>query len=227
MPAMAAPPEPAALELRGVTKTWRSRSEPVLDDVALTLQPGGLAWLAGGNGAGKTTLLRIASSLLRPDHGTVLIGGRQLDEHPRECKRELGFLAAGTSGLYARLTVRQQLDYWSRLSFILPGERDAAIDAAITRFALEPFASRRLDRMSMGERQRVRLAMAFAHGPRIALLDEPRNSLDDVGIELLARVVGEHRATGGAVLWCSPLGDRPSVACDTALLLRGGKLSVQ
>jgi ABC-type multidrug transport system ATPase subunit len=119
----------------------------------------------------------------------------------------------------------QQLDFWSRLNFVEPAARRATIEAAVAAFGLEPFAARRLDRISMGERQRVRLAMTFAHRPDVALLDEPRNSLDEDGLALLLAVVREHRERGGATLWCSPTGEPPAMACDRELLLRDGTIN--
>src|SRR5687768_7061556 len=104
------------LRLLGVSKTWRKRARPVLDSVDLELGEGMLTWVSGDNGAGKTTLLRIACGLLAPDRGRVEVRRFDLEAEPQECKRRLGFLPAGSSGLYARLTTRQQLDYWSRLA---------------------------------------------------------------------------------------------------------------
>ena len=95
------------------------------------------------------------------------------------------------------MRVSQQLDYWARLAYV-PRERRAELVAInLQRFGLEEFAERRVDRMSQGQRQRIRLAMAFLHEPRVLLLDEPRNSLDDDGYQLLGeqieRAAGERR----------------------------------
>jgi ABC-type Na+ transport system ATPase subunit NatA len=212
------------LRLNGVSRTFRGRPAPVLEAVDLELAPGSLTWLSGHNGAGKTTLLRVIGGLLDPDRGQVLVCGRDLQREPRACKRELGFLAAGSSGLYARLTARQQLAFTARINFVEPARVGARVEAAIERFQLRELAGRRLDRMSMGERQRVRLAMAFLHEPRVVLLDEPRTSLDTTGLEALQDAVAGLRAAGGAVLWCSPSGDRPGIPCDAELALAGGRL---
>ncbi len=83
------------------------------------------------------------------------------------------------------MRVAQQLDYWARLAYVPREQRAERVTHSLQRFALEEFAVRRVDRMSMGQRQRIRLAMAFLHEPRVVLLDEPRNSLDDDGYRLL------------------------------------------
>jgi len=153
-----------------------------------------------------------------------MVGGQDLEREPRNCKRRLGFLSAGNTGLYARLTARQQLEYWSRISFVPRAERAAVVAEAIDRFGLVALADQRLDRISMGERQRVRMAMTFLHRPSVVLLDEPRNSLDRNGLALLASTLSEHRARGGAAIWCSPSGERPEIAPDVELVVSAGRI---
>jgi ABC-2 type transport system ATP-binding protein len=214
----------APLRIRGVTKTWPRIERAVLDAVDLDCEPGTLTWLGGDNGAGKTTLLRVACGMIAPDEGTVEVEGFEQDLEPRECKRRMGFLSAGNSGLHARLTTRQQLDFWSRIAMVAPARRAAAVDGALERFGLSHLAKRRLDRISMGERQRVRIAMAFLHEPTVVLLDEPRNSLDPAGLQVLVECVADLRARGGAALWCSPTGEIPGAAVDVALMVSDGRL---
>ena len=105
------------------------------------------------------------------------------------------------------MTARQHLEYWSRLALVPREQRNERVEESIERFALEALAGRRLDRMSMGQRQRVRVAMAFLHRPALLLLDEPATSLDSDGLTAVLEAVAEHRRTGGSALWCSPEGD--------------------
>ena len=219
-PAAGGPP----LRLEGVRKAWRGRPAPVLDAVDLRLEAGTTAWLRGDNGAGKTTLLRIVCGILAPDAGRALVGGADLEREPAEAKRRIGFLAAGSSGLYARLTVTQQLELWARLAWVPRASRGEAVAGAIARFGLEHLARNRLDRISMGERQRVRLAMTFLHGPRLVLLDEPRTSLDAAGLELLDAAARDAERAGGAVLWCSPTGEEPPAGTSRELVVAGGRV---
>lgn len=205
-PEAAAVPVPVpVLGVRDLTMRWPGRPEPVLDGVNLSVSPGQLVWLGGDNGAGKTTLLRIVAGMVTPESGTVTICGLDARAHRRACQRELGFLPAGSSGLYGRLTTSQHLDYWAALALVPRRERRARAQRALAAFDLEELAHRRLDRMSMGQRQRVRLAMAVLHEPRLLLLDEPQTSLDTTGLSLLQRELRGHLARGGSVLWCSPL----------------------
>jgi ABC-type multidrug transport system ATPase subunit len=217
-------PGPPILLIDSVTKRWPRQADPVLRDIDLVLAPGRLAWLTGDNGAGKTTLLRIVAGIIAPDQGAVRVCDLRASSERREYQRLIGLLTAGNSGLYARMTVRQHLDYWGRLAFVPSRERNERVDELIERFTLGGLAKRRMDRMSMGQRQRVRIAMAFLHRPRLILLDEPANSLDTEGCEVLMAAVERHQNEGGATLWCSPAGDELGLNIDQKLRLVSGGL---
>lgn len=224
-------PSPAAgsagapvLELEGLYHRWKGPKPPVLDDVSLTLRAGEVTWIGGRNGVGKTTLLRLAAGILLPQRGSVRLGELTPQSHGGTYRREIGFLSAGDRSLQARMTVTQQLDYWGRLAYV-PRERRAGMVAdSLKRFGLEEFATRRVDRMSMGQRQRIRLAMAFLHEPRALLLDEPRNSLDDEGYQLLNEQIQQAAGRAATILWCSPRGEDRVIECDASYTLLEGHL---
>jgi ABC-type multidrug transport system ATPase subunit len=215
---------PPPLELRGVLKSWPSQPEPVLDGVDLTLPPATVSSIAGRNGAGKTTLLRIAGGLIMPESGTVAVSGVDPERDPTEFQRLTGFVAAGNSGLYARLKVEHHLELWARLALLPRRRRTAAVEWALDRFELGPLCGRRVDRLSMGQRQRLRLALGFMHEPTLVLLDEPGTSLDGEGIALLQRALDGLKERGGAALVCLPSGWEPILSIDRTLALTGGRL---
>ncbi len=192
----------SVLALTDIERAYQGR--PVLRGISLTLNAGEVAWLGGSNGAGKTTLLRVAVGLVAPDRGTVTLDGLDPVRNRRAYQRRMGFLAAGDRGVYARLTVAQHLRLWSDLALVPARRRAAQITGIAQRMGLEELMDRRVDRMSMGQRQRVRLAMAFLHEPDVVLLDEPHTSLDEEGLALLAKQLDAHADRGGAALWCSP-----------------------
>jgi ABC-type multidrug transport system ATPase subunit len=212
------------LSISSLTKRWPRQELPVLHDIDLELRPGELVWLTGENGAGKTTLLRIVAGIVAPDAGLVSVCGLDGGRSRRDYQRQLGLLTAGNSGLYARMTVRQHFTYWARLAMISRGRRSELVEESIERFELGALADRRLDRMSMGQRQRVRIGMTFLHRPALVLLDEPANSLDDEGCTVLVGAVEEHHRTGGSTIWCSPGGDGPATQVDRRLRLVSGRL---
>jgi ABC-2 type transport system ATP-binding protein len=209
------------LELRGVSKSWNGR--PVLHELDLSLLPGTTTWLGGRNGAGKTTLLRIAAGLICPERGSVRLAGLDAEADRRGYQSRLGYAPAGNGALYARLSVRDNLDFWAGMALLGRAERSAAVETALARFELGPLTRQRADRLSMGQRQRVRLAAAFLHEPELVLLDEPQTSLDPDALELLARALDDLRARGGSALWCAP---RPEegIEFDRLLELDEGRL---
>jgi ABC-2 type transport system ATP-binding protein len=214
---------PSALTLAGIERSWGPRK--VLRGVDLAVPAQAVAWLGGPNGAGKTTLLRIAAGIILPDRGSISLRGLDPERDRRAYHKRLGYLCAGDRGLYARLTVRQNLDLACRLAQVQRRDHAGLLDRGIERFALQELAKRRVDRLSMGQRQRVRLAMAFIHDPEVVLLDEPHTSLDDTALDLLEAAMFECALRGGAVLWCSPSTRTPPLAADVRFSISDGTLS--
>src|ERR1700709_1640253 len=212
------------LEMKEVYHRWKGQKQPVLDEVSLDLRAGEVTWIGGRNGAGKTTLLRLAAGILLPQRGRVDIGALNSEDGGNRYQRQIGFLSAGDRSLQARMRVTQQLDYWARLAYVPRALRGDRVAISLERFGLEEFADRRVDRMSMGQRQRIRLAMAFLHEPQVLLLDEPRNSLDDEGYALLNEQTRMATERGAPMLWCSPRGEDRVIGCDASYSLSEGHL---
>ncbi|MEA2286949.1 MAG: type transport system ATP-binding protein [Solirubrobacteraceae bacterium] len=224
--ALPSPAEDSILALRGITKEWRTKRGPlrVLDSVDLDLRPGTTTWVCGQNGVGKTTVLRIAAGLIKPDSGSVCLAGLSPERDRRAFQRSIGFLPAGDRGLYPRLTVKRHLEYWSSVALVPRKSRSQAVARSIEDFGLTDLADRRTDRMSLGQRQRLRLAMTFLHNPSIILVDEPLNSLDSDGAAALESALERVKAQGGAALWCSPLGEGRKPRYDASYVIEHGRL---
>ncbi len=212
------------LSLEGIHKRWRKGQEPILDGVDLRLDLGTKTWIGGRNGAGKTTLLRIAAGLIDPDRGRVHAWGFGPRDKRSRYHRLVAFLPAGDRGLYARLSVRHQLRFWAGMAMIDSAARESRVEETIDAFDLRELADQRVDRMSMGQRQRVRIAMTFLPEPETVLLDEPLTSLDLEGAVVLGRAIDGLIDRGGALLWCSPSGDHPEHEFDSDWLLEAGRL---
>jgi ABC-2 type transport system ATP-binding protein len=216
----------ALMSFDGIWRCWGRGQKrwAVLRGVDLQIPAGATVRVEGSNGAGKTTLLRIGTAILSPDAGTVTVDGIRSDGNWREFHRRIGFLSAGDRGLYARFSVKGHLDYCARLAFLPRSVRGDAVDKALVRFGLADLVKRRADRLSQGQRQRLRLALTFVHSPRVLLLDEPRNSLDETGLEMLAGAVSDVLASGGSVLWCAPAGEEQPVRFDRSYVIADGTL---
>ncbi|MHB8242947.1 MAG: ATP-binding cassette domain-containing protein [Solirubrobacteraceae bacterium] len=217
-------PKATPLRLSGVSKRWRKDLPLVLDSLDLTLEPGTTTWVGGRNGIGKTTMLRVAAGLIEPDSGRAEVWGVSPNENRARYQQLVSFLPAGDRGLYARLTVRRQLEFWARIAMV-PRERFRdAVEEAIVTFELAELADRRVDRMSMGQRQRLRIAMTFLPQPEVVLLDEPLTSLDAEAGELLQQAIAALLERDGTVLWCSPSGEHLDLTFDAHWMLEHGRL---
>jgi ABC-type multidrug transport system ATPase subunit len=221
-----APAGPPPVELRAVRKEWPG-GEPVLGGIDLAVEPGTAMAICGRNGTGKTTLLRIAAALITPDAGVVRVCGIDPERERTAFRRRIGFVSAGNTGLYARLKAEHHLEMWARLALLPARLRGPAIDRVMHAFDLAPLRGKRVDRLSMGQRQRLRLALGFLHDPAVVLLDEPTTSLDDDGIALLGAALESLKARGGAALVCLPSNWRSVRGVDTAMVLTDGRLEAE
>jgi ABC-2 type transport system ATP-binding protein len=212
------------LAVHGLTKHWRGRAAPTLDRLDLEMRAGDTVAITGANGAGKTTLLRILGGLVAPDAGRVSLAGLTPDGQRRAYQRRIGLLTPGDRGLYARLTVARHLELWARLALLDSEVRDAAIRSCVERFELAGLGDIRVERLSMGQRQRVRLALVFLHAPQLLLLDEPATSLDTAALGLFRAAAGDFAAQGGMCLAVAPDGADTGLEAPRALILRDGRL---
>jgi len=196
---------PLALEFSGVDFAY-SHGPPALRGIDLDVDAGEFLAIAGPNGGGKTTLLRLALGLERPTHGTVRLFGEPPDRFRDRAR--LGYLAQRAQlGVQAPATVREivaagrsPLNPFGRLG---AGDREA-IEGAIERVGLAPFANRRLTRLSGGQQQRAFIAKALVADPKLLALDEPTAGVDVEAQEALAELLARlHSELGVTILYVS------------------------
>ncbi|GAA1980875.1 hypothetical protein GCM10009777_12990 [Microbacterium pumilum] len=190
-----------------------------MHDLRLSLAPGEIVALVGLNGAGKTTLMRLALGMLRPQEGTVRIAGGDLATAPAAVWREVGHLIEVPLA-YPELTTRQNL----RAAAALRGADPSCVERAITEWKLDGYADRRVRRLSLGNRQRVGLASALQHAPRLVVLDEPSNALDPAGVLVLRDALLQRADAGAAVLVSSHHLDEVARIAHRIVVMNGGRL---
>jgi heme ABC exporter ATP-binding subunit CcmA len=156
-----------------------------LHDVTLELDPG-ITGLFGQNASGKTTLLRALAGLTRPTSGRILLQGQPVALSDEDFRRRIGY-AGHEPGLYARLTVVENLDLFARL-YGVPSDRAQRV---LTSLGIEDRADQPVSSLSAGLKRRVAVARAVLHEPDILLLDEPYANLDDEAAELVTQTVLE------------------------------------
>jgi cobalamin transport system ATP-binding protein len=222
----------ARLELIGVSAGYPGGRQPVLENVAVTVGEGEVVALVGPNGSGKSTLLRVASAVLRPTLGRVMLEGRDIAmQSSVAIARRLAVVAQAATvpyGMTARELVELGRTPHLRLLFG-PLQRDrAVVDWALDITAAEHLAGRFVDELSGGERQRLLLARALAQEPRVLLLDEPTANLDlrhqVAALELVRKLAREN---GLAVLAALHDLQLASLYCDTVVLLHDGRVATR
>ncbi len=211
----------SALEIRALSH--RFDDLPVLREVDLHVAEGEVHALIGFNGAGKSTLMRAALAMLRPDAGTLRVLGVGVREADASVWGRVGHLI-DTPFVYPELTVRENLWAAARLHGVPSSRAPSAVDRVLAELQLEPWARRRASTLSLGNRQRVGLASALAHGPRLLVLDEPTNALDPSGVVLLRELLLAAARGGAAVLVSSHHLDEVARIADRVSVIHAGAI---
>jgi ABC-type multidrug transport system ATPase subunit len=164
---------------------WRAFLQPferpsiaALCDVKLQVHEGEAVALLGANGAGKSTLLRVIATLLTPTGGHARVAGYHVVTDSRQVRRQIGYHAGTDHGLYPRLTARENLLFFGQLNHLSKDAARNRVHALAQQFSLGEFLDRQVRTLSTGTVQRLSLARALLHQPRVLLLDEPTRSLD-------------------------------------------------
>ena len=197
-----------------------------LDDVSFKIARGSITALVGPNGAGKTTLMRCMAALDQPVSGTIEIDGVDVIEQPRACHRLIGYLS-DFYGLYQRLTVRQCLFYVARAQGIAAEDCDAAIAQVSQQLAIADRLAMRPSELSRGLKQRVAIAQAIIHQPRVVLLDEPASGLDPEARHELEQLFLSLQQQGMTLLVSSHILAELEAYCSDMLVLQKGHIIEQ
>lgn len=217
-PPDAAPPPADALEARGVVRAFGGR--PAVDGVSLVLRPGECLALFGPNGAGKTTLLRLLGGLLAPSRGTVWLQGHRLPGGP-DARRLVGLISHHAL-LYPALTVRENVRFAADCQGLV--EADAATTAVLRRLAVLDRADMPVRALSRGLQQRVSIARALVHRPRLVLLDEPYTGLDEVGGGALTAALRALQGEGAMLVLTTHHVHEGLALATRAAILRDGRM---
>jgi sodium transport system ATP-binding protein len=192
-------------------------------DVSFQAADGRVTALLGPNGAGKSTALRILSTIIRADSGTAFIGEHDVSSARNEVLKTIGVLPHAT-GLYSRLTARENIAYFGELHGIAKMALKTRIDTLIDELDMGDFADRRVDGFSQGQRIKVALARAIVHEPQHLLLDEPTNGLDVMATRALREIILNLKAEGRCVLFSSHIMQEVDNLCDDVIIIGGGEV---
>jgi ABC-2 type transport system ATP-binding protein len=206
-----------------VRDVWRHfGSVPALSGVTLSAPYGQVTALVGPNGAGKTTLLLILASLLKPDRGEVRVAGADPTQDPYGVRASMGWMP-DTFGVYDQLTVQEYLSFFAnayRMKRAVVADRVAEL---LTLIHLSEYAYRPVHVLSRGQKQRLALARALIHRPRVLLLDEPASGLDPRSRVELRDILRGLAADGAAVLVSSHILTELDEIADRVVFVASGR----
>src|ERR1700759_4950268 len=181
-----------ALQVRGLTKRFDRVAVDALD---LTVRSGEFYALLGPNGAGKTTTLRMVAGLLRPDAGSVSVLGIDALADPIAAKQMMAWVSDEPM-IYDKLTPLEYLEFVAGLWGIAPKVAQATVHELLVSLGLEPHLGERCEGFSKGMRQKVALAGALVHDPRLIILDEPLTGLDALSARHVKGLLGDRVRAG-------------------------------
>jgi len=215
-----------SIEIQGLTKTykvgfWRKREKLALSPLSLSVESGEIFGFLGPNGAGKTTTLKLLMGLIFPTTGSARILGR--DWTDPEVKSQIGFLPEQPY-FYDYLTARELLNYYGLLSGIPGKELKGRVESALSRVGLPDAGNVQLRRFSKGMLQRMGIAQAILHDPKVLFLDEPMSGLDPMGRRDVRNLIEELKSAGKTVFFSTHILSDAEALCDRVAVIHLGKL---
>jgi sodium transport system ATP-binding protein len=213
------------IRIENISKTFGTKTGVItaLQDINVELRDGEITGLLGLNGAGKSTLLRLIYGLQQPTTGSIYINNVNVHQQPQMARRLLGVLPDDT-GLYKRLSARENIYYFGELQGLLKTELQQNTNELIQLLGMESIAERPADGFSLGERMKTALARAIVHRPQHILLDEPTNGLDVITTRAVRKMLLNLRDQGRCVLFSSHLMHEVSGLCDRILVISAGRI---
>ena len=208
------------IEVQSLTR----RYGPLLavDDLSFSVADGEVLGFLGPNGAGKTTTMRILTGSLGATSGRVSVNGHDVRTESKQARRQIGYLPESPP-LYLGMTVGDYLDHAARLRGVARAERRPAVDLAVGKTGLGDVVGRVIGHLSKGYRQRVGLAQALVHDPRLLVLDEPTSGLDPAQMAEIRGLIAVLRGDHTIVLSTHILSE-VTASCDRVVIIKDGRL---
>lgn len=216
----------AALEILGLTKSysvgfWRKKLRPALQPLNLTVNEGETFGFLGPNGAGKTTTLKMLMGIIFPTAGSARILGR--DFRDPKVRREIGFLPEQPY-FYDYLTAPELLDYYAQVSGVPESERRKRVPTLLERVGLADAGAKHLRKFSKGMLQRVGIAQAIIHDPKLIFLDEPMSGLDPIGRREMRELLQGLKDEGKTLFLTTHILSDAEALCDRVAVIHQGEL---
>ena len=212
---------PPAVEARGLRKVY-GKLEAVAD-ATFTLQPGEIVGFLGPNGAGKTTTIKMLTGLLQPSAGSATILGHDIQKEPIPAKAAFGYVP-DTPNLYAKLSGWEFLQFMARLYRVPRDQAEHRARELLRLFQLADASTDLVEGYSHGMQQKMALAGALIHDPKVLFLDEPTVGLDPKSARLIKDILGQLRERGTAIFFSTHILEIAERMCDRVMIIDKGQI---
>jgi sodium transport system ATP-binding protein len=206
--------------------TSNERIQRAVDHVSFTCEPGKVFSLLGPNGAGKTTTLRMLSTIFTPTAGSIEICGIDAVKEPEKARSKIGFLT-GSTGLYARLTPNEVIDYFGMLYEVDKSTVNRRKEKLIELLNMGDFMNKRIGKLSTGMKQKVSIARTMIHDPEVVVFDEPTSGLDVITAENIITLIRDCKNQGKTVIFSSHIMSEVDLLCDDLAIIHKGIIKFQ
>lgn len=210
------------LEVKGLTKKFKDFM--AVDEVTFDVKEGEILGLLGENGAGKTTTLRMIATMLKTSAGTAIVDGHDVNKDPEGVRRSIGILFGGEVGIYDRLTARENIMYFARLSGLSKEEANQNIEKLVKDFDMGEYIDKRAGKFSRGMKQKVSIARSIVHNPKVMLFDEPSTGLDVSATRSIQQFILNCKKDNKAVILSSHSMYEVEKLCDRVAIINKGKI---
>jgi len=209
------------IEVEGLSKRYGDFE--AVRDLSFQIGAGEVVGFLGPNGAGKTTTMRILTGFIPPTDGSVRIAGFDIFAQGLEARRSIGYLPE-LPPLYPEMTPLGYIDFVAKLKDVPRSKRKAAVERALSLCGLRDVYRREIRQLSKGYRQRVGLAQAIVHEPKVLVLDEPTVGLDPIQIREIRAMIRDLAATGGqTILLSTHILAEVEAICQRVILIQRGR----
>ncbi|CAB1246306.1 ATP-binding cassette domain-containing protein [Clostridium sp. MT-14] len=213
------------LEIKNVSKKFKEVK--AVDSLSFSANEGEIVGLLGENGAGKTTTLRMISTMLKPSGGTIVVNGYDVIEEPSKVRGEIGILFGGEVGIYDRLSARENIEYFGRLYGMSQEKIDKRITELTRDLEMSEYIDRKAGKFSRGMKQKVSIARAIIHSPKVMLFDEPSTGLDVSAARVIHEFIFKCKSENKIILLSSHSMAEVEKLCDRVVIIHKGKLVEQ
>ncbi len=217
------------LEVNNVSKVFKKGDKEfvAVDSLNFSVKAGEIFGLIGTNGAGKTTTMRMIATTLKPSAGNIKVCGFDTVKQDEQVRNNIGILFGGDTGLYDRLTARENIRYFGELNGMDEYEIEKQIELLSQAFGLKDYLDRRCGNFSRGMKQKTSFARAIIHNPQVMLFDEPTSGLDILASEEVLDFIKQCKKMGKTILLSSHNMQEVEELCDRALIIDKGQTKVQ